>query len=51
LIVFHPSAPPSDKEMVVVTQHIARRIARLMKHLGFAVPGNSAEADAFQLSF
>jgi len=48
LIVFHPSAPPSDKEMVIVTQHIARRIARLMKRLGFAAPGNSAEADAFQ---
>jgi hypothetical protein len=34
LIVFHPDAPPSDKEMEVVTQHIARWIGRL---------GNSAE--------
>jgi hypothetical protein len=47
-IAFHPVAPPSDKEMEVVTQHIARRIARLMKRLGFAVPGNCTEADAFQ---
>jgi hypothetical protein len=47
-IVFHPVAPPSDKEMEVVTQHIARRIERLMKRLGYSVPGNFAEADAFQ---
>jgi hypothetical protein len=48
LIVFHPAAPPSDKEMEVVTQHIARRIERLMKRLGFTGPGNSTETDAFQ---
>jgi hypothetical protein len=45
LIIFHPAAPPSDKEMERVTQHIARRIGRLMKRLGFAEPG---EIDAFQ---
>jgi hypothetical protein len=43
---FHPAAPPSAKEMGHVTQHIARRIERLMKRLGFAAPG--AELDAFQ---
>jgi hypothetical protein len=48
LIAFYPVAPPSDKEMEIVTQHITHRIERLMKRLGFAVPGNSAEVDAFQ---
>jgi hypothetical protein len=48
LIVFHPSAPPSDKEIEVVTRHIARRIERPMKRHGFAGPRNSTEADAFQ---
>jgi hypothetical protein len=49
LIAFHPVAFPSDKEMEVVAQPIARRIERLMKQLGFAVPGNSAEAESFPL--